>query len=538
MTRCPDSAHRPMLSSPAAAHRRLLAGSPSKGVALRGLLVGCAICLSGCVVRPAYYRIKVVDAQTGRGIPLVELQTTHEVRYVTDSAGVIAIDEPTLWGKQVYFHARSHGYELPADRFGFRGVRIQLEPDGKRVIQMRRLNIAERLYRVTGADIYRDSLLLGEPVPLEISTARGGVFGQDSVVNAIYQGRLYWFWGDTERADLPLGNFQVSGATSSLPGQGGLDPTLGVALDYFVGPRGFSRPMCPIQGPGAVWISGLMVLDRDGAQRMLCHYARMRDVSTRLEHGIALWNDRHDRFDKHTEFPLEAPLHPRGHPVELEIGGERWLYFANPYALIRVRARMRDVVDPSRYEAYTCLSRGARWPEDVEATAPSLERNERGTLIWAWKPDTATVDPKRWRKLVQLGAVAEDEGWMTLHDTETGDPVDVHGGSVSWNGYRNRWVMIALQSGGHSALGEVWYAESKHLHGPWSQARRIITHDRYSFYNVKQHPYFAKEDGRLIYLEGTYTTSFSGGDRPTPRYDYNQIMYRLDLADERLPHVE
>ena len=35
----------------------------------------------------------------------------------------------------------------------------------------------------------------------------------------------------------------------------------------------------------------------------------------------------------------------------------------------------------------------------------------------------------------------------------------------------------------------------------------------------------------MIFFEGTYTTTFSGNDDPTPRYDYNQVMYRLDLAD-------
>ena len=37
-----------------------------------------------------------------------------------------------------------------------------------------------------------------------------------------------------------------------------------------------------------------------------------------------------------------------------------------------------------------------------------------------------------------------------------------------------------------------------------------------------------------IYFEGTHTIMFSGVTVPTPRYEYNQIMYRLDLADPRL----
>ena len=61
-----------------------------------------------------------------------------------------------------------------------------------------------------------------------------------------------------------------------------------------------------------------------------------------------------------------------------------------------------------------------------------------------------------------------------------------------------------------------------------------MTHDRYSFYNPMQHPYWVEEKGRVIYFEGTYTMTFSGNRKPTPRYDYNQLLYRLDLADPRL----
>ncbi|MFQ5731289.1 MAG: hypothetical protein ACE5KM_04960, partial [Planctomycetaceae bacterium] len=65
-------------------------------------------------------------------------------------------------------------------------------------------------------------------------------------------------------------------------------------------------------------------------------------------------------------------------------------------------------------------------------------------------------------------------------------------------------------------------------------ARKIVTHDKYSFYNPKQHPMFDKRGGRVIYFEGTYTNTFSGNPDRTPRYNYNQILYRLDLADPRL----
>ena len=95
--------------------------------------------------------------------------------------------------------------------------------------------------------------------------------------------------------------------------------------------------------------------------------------------------------------------------------------------------------------------------------------------------------------------------------------------------------MIAVQVRGKpSILGEVYYAESDKPEGPWPWAKKVVTHDRYSFYNPAHHPFFDQQDGRIIYFEGTYTFTFSRKEDPTPRYDYNQIMYRLDLSDARL----
>ena len=70
--------------------------------------------------------------------------------------------------------------------------------------------------------------------------------------------------------------------------------------------------------------------------------------------------------------------------------------------------------------------------------------------------------------------------------------------------------------------------------GPWVYGRKIVTHSNYDFYNVGQHPLFDQDRGRLIYFEGTYTTGFSSNQNKTPLYDYNQLMYRLSLNDQRL----
>src|SRR5439155_16047468 len=82
-------------------------------------LLALALGSEPAAVKP--FKIRVVDAQTGRGVPLVELKTVNNLRYYTDSNGVAAVREPDLMGQTVYFHIKSHGYEYPKDGFGFRG---------------------------------------------------------------------------------------------------------------------------------------------------------------------------------------------------------------------------------------------------------------------------------------------------------------------------------------------------------------------------------------------------------------------------------
>lgn len=68
-----------------------------------------------------YFKITVVDEQTGRGVPLVELRTVNGIRLWTDSNGVAAFVEPGLMDQSVFFHIASHGYEFPKDGLGYRG---------------------------------------------------------------------------------------------------------------------------------------------------------------------------------------------------------------------------------------------------------------------------------------------------------------------------------------------------------------------------------------------------------------------------------
>src|SRR5262249_33668283 len=163
-------------------------------------------------------------------------------------------------------------------------------------VSIRRINIAERLYRLTGAGIYRDSVLAGWPVPIRAPLLNGQVFGCDGTISAVYRGQLYWFWGDTGRPQYPLGNFQATGATSGLPADGGRDPSVGVDLDVFAGDDGFARGMARIPGDGATWFSGLTVL-RDSAvnrERMFAGYVRVRPPFDVYQSGLAEYDDASD----------------------------------------------------------------------------------------------------------------------------------------------------------------------------------------------------------------------------------------------------
>jgi hypothetical protein len=464
---------------------------------------------------------------------LVELKTVNQIRYYTDSNGIVAFDEPGLFNQKVYFSIRSHGYEADKDGFGYRGASFLITEGGSTQIVLHRLNIARRLYRVTGEGIYRDSMLTGDKVPLREPLLDGQVFGQDSVLNAVYQGKIYWFWGDTNRPDYLLGNFHVPGATSLLPGRGGLEPETGVDLTYFVDDKGFARPTAVMPGEGPTWLSGLTVLeDASGRERMFGFYAKIRKMLEVYERGLAEFNPQANRFEKIVTFPKPSEYsgeHPDGHPFMHQDNGINYLYYANPYPLLRVPANPDRLKEPTACEAFTCLAPGTRFKEQ------KLERTPDGRLRYGWKTSTQLVRQDLQAKLIASRRMTADESLLNLRDIDSGKPVQAHGGSVYWNAHRNRWVMITVESfGSTSMLGEVWYAEADTPLGPWVYARKIVTHDKYSFYNPKHHPMFDKEGGRIIFFEGTYTTTFSGNSDPTARYDYNQVMYQLDLSDPRL----
>jgi hypothetical protein len=501
------------------------------------VLLGFAF--SGLAIAQAnqYFTIEVVDDQTGRGVPLVELKTTNETTYYTDSNGIVAFYEPELMGQAVYFNIRSDGYELSEDLLGNHGTVLNISNGGSAVVKIRRISIAERLYRVTGEGIYRDSVLVGAPVPIKKPVLNGQVMGQDGSLAIPWHGKIYWFWGDTAKPSYPLGNFGTSGDTSEFPPTGGLDPSVGVDLDYFVDESGFTRPMLPssnFPGPGPRWIGGLkIVIDEYGNERLVTDYSRIKNLGEPYETGIAIFNDKTDTFERLTQFdPYDSMLRActGGQATRVRVSGTDYYYQGYTPPLCRVRADIAHVKDPSGYEGFSPLVAGTRYTKN----AVSLDRDVNGRLRYSWKANTPPLSAQEERDLVAAGKMTASEGFSQLRSLDTDKPVAAGPGTVEWNAFRKRWVMIVKEYEGLANHGVIWFAEADTPLGPWVYAKQILHHDYYNFYNPVQHAFFAEDSGRVIFFEGTYSDFFAAGGPLTPRYNYNEIMYRLNLSDPRL----
>lgn len=428
--------------------------------------------LTNPIVQAAPFVVKVVDPESGRGVPLVVLETIHHQTFVTDNAGVVAIDSPELMEQEVYLRIRSHGYEFPEDRFGFRGRRFVITPGGNEEIKLKRINLAERLYRITGGGTFSESVKAGHAIPENRWKLKARTMGSDSAHTAVFRDRIFWIWGDTKRVGYPLGNFHTTAATSSLKG----DPASYIDLDYIKDENGFTKQVANFPGKGPTWLDALVtVIDEGGRERLVASYVKIEPPLTVYERGLCEFDSEKEQFVPILKVPLKDKAFPEGHPFR----HEGRLYFGNGTP---------DLVMDDSFEAWS--------------------------------------DPARWESIKPT---------EKLSDVDSGKTVKVHRGAVSWNEYRKKWAFIFTEIGGEaSALGEIWYGESESPTGPWSKAIKVVTHNQYSFYNPFQHPVYSNASkGRYLYFEGTYTKEFSGNPVPTPRYDYNQIMYRIDLADTR-----
>lgn len=428
-------------------------------------------------------RIEVVERGTGWPVPMVELRTTHHERFVTDNAGVIAFDLPELMGRETWFTVIGHGYGIPRDGFGNRGVRLTPQPGKTLRVEVNRTIVAKRLGRLTGGGLFAESMKTGR----EFDHRESGILGTDSVQNAVHNGKLYWAWGDTTMPDYPLGLFHMTGATTEVQPLDSFEPPVHLPFDHFTDSDGRARDVAKMPGSGPTWLSGYTSLpDRIGVHRLVGTYVKINPPLEAYESGLCVWNEDSQQFEQlkvlwtKSEDAPDLPPAPQGHPLfHTDDAGRDRVLFGDPLPKLRCPATFEAWQDPSTWEVLS--------PQE-SLTSASGER--------AVKP---------------------------------------HSGSVAWNPYRQRWVTVFMEAFGEpSTFGELWYAEADAPTGPWGKAVKVLTHENYTFYNPRLHPEFTAEDSPILIFEGTYTQQFSQAKEATPRYDYNQVLYRLDLDDPAL----
>ncbi|MCA9038467.1 MAG: hypothetical protein KDA91_25250 [Planctomycetaceae bacterium] len=427
-------------------------------------------------------RIQILDSENGWPVPLVELRTTHGMRFISDNAGVVCLDVPELMNKPTWLSVIGHGYSIAKDGFGYEGVRVIPSRGGSLEIRVRRELPARRLGRITGGGLFAESQKLRE----HLDWNDQGILGCDSVQNTQHRGRMYWAWGDTILSNYPLGRFHMIAGTTALQPLEKFQPPIKLAYQYFTDKEGIPDNVAKMPGDGPTWLNGLVSLpDQSGKQQLCATYAKIRPPLTEYELGLCVWNEDSDRFEpfkvlwSQSEGLAKPQRTPGGHAVRwAEDADHEWILFGDPFPSLRCKPTFED---------------------------------------WC--------SPENWQPLDPQPTVLSSDGTRT---------VKVHRGAIAWNDYLNCWVSVFTEFGGESSqLGELWFATASQPTGPWQDAIKVVTHDKYSFYNPQLHPEFTAEGESQLLFEATFTHTFSKTTTPVPRHDYNQVLYSLDLSEIR-----
>ena len=370
------------------------------------------------------------------------------------------------------------------------------------------------------------------------------VIGQDSVFSVLYRGKVYWFWGDTNRPSAILGNFGTTAATSLLPSDGGLDPSVGVNLDYFDLPSGFvtvgegqacvwrSQRVCAdavvtqnvtsISGPGPTWVGCVTALPQSESGALYAHYMKVgnKDGSD-SSWGLLRWSDAQSRFVQVREFPPNSVF--RNTPTNGahtfvhadEATGHLYVYFSAPFPFVRALATPEGMADVENWEGYTPLQAGSTIADG------QVVRNTNGELVYAWRKNTEPVFQSGQETLISNGAMQPEEAAIQLRSATSTNCVQpvLARGDTQYNPWRGKYIMIGCEANGDSPDGEVWFVEADKPEGPWTNAVKIITHatTQTSFYNPAFHTMFNEAGGEVVYLSGTFSAMWSFGAVPVPR---------------------
>ena len=507
------------------------------------------------------FYIQVVDEDTGRGVPLVQISTQDWCVWWTDSNGIAAITDPDLQSDpatQIWVYTGTWGYTDPANNLEDPGRLFTVMPGTFARVEIRRNIRAERLYRFTGMGVFKDSLLAGLATPLSDPTdptQAANVAGQDSTQVALYKGRAMYFFGDTLVRQQAFGVMQSTGASTALDA----DVSSFLELEYFSADNGTSpAPMVPVD-EAFTWVQAFATVNPGTESEALLGFYAIHDGDSMntTGYGSMRWDDSAGHFQLLVNFTATGQtqycttpscfyvLWEGAHSLVATAAGEpceagdkgAYVYLACPTPLVRFPATPEAFESFDLWESYTPLKEG----DTLAQPDPQLERDpETGALVYGWKLGTGALGPDDEQEFINRGVMSLEESmfWGTTVDAETGDALTLSGGDIQWNEHRQRWVYISQRD--DDIEGQVWYSESAELIGPYDTAVKIISHEddddiehnlgSYTFYNVVQLAFAA--EGANIYIAGTLdaATDMDNSARANvPRYDYNNMVYRLDL---------
>src|SRR5262249_30654552 len=161
-----------------------------------------------------------------------------------------------------------------------------------------------------------------------------------------------------------------------------------------------------------------------GAEKLVAHYSRRKGLADELEHGVAVFDDDKAVFVPVKELPLsEKWRFPKGHPIVHEEGGQKWLLCGHPAPNARLPADPADVLDPGRYEAFTCAA------GKEKDSPPRFDAD--GKPAWRWQadlPPAGSESEAAWLKAEKLKP--EHARFYPVNAADASERVRLHSGTV------------------------------------------------------------------------------------------------------------
>lgn len=476
---------------------------------------GAFLTATGTLPAPSQiFTLLVLDRKTNRALPGAQVITPHRT-YVTDSSGAAAIYETGVMNSHITVTLAADGYVtatgVPIDPTPGLTRQATIDPDASQ--------IAIRLYRINGPGIFRDRVLLGQ------SSSQGlnaDMMSQDGPMTTIYQGRVYWTFGDTNHESAGHSNYRGSAAASSVPD----DPERWFPLTYvhqIDGREASIAPASEFDNEGALaWPGGLAsVPDAGGTERL---YSTFRIMNPRtgfdtLALGLGRYNDTTHIFERKLWFDLARPTQPGAHAFKVTSGTQSFLYYEN---LTRIAATEDGLLHPENYETFT--------PLRPDGTA---EHDDTGRIRYRWRAQTAELSGDN---VTGSGASNRERLYGELRDArlEPGAPhrVPIKASARDYNSFRKRYVeVITEDQPAFVPLDATWYTEADTPMGPWVYARRITGAGSRSIYNPTIAP-LRKNDGAQLFFAAVYAAPYIPTP-PLPYYNYSVVMHMLDVSDLR-----